>query len=117
MGAIVEFPLDQNDRLKKINEIKERKRKQTSPKKSSEPSPKPVKPVPVKQAPVINIEVPGVSALTKTIDDTNDIAKCITDCLYDLSWSITNFKKLIMIISLVFGVAMGAVLLTLVLMR
>jgi len=110
MGAIIEFPQNQNDRVKKISESKKRKRTTTSP----EIVPKPT---PIKQSQTTSLHLSGLVELTKTLDDTNDICKCVTDCLYDLSWSLNRFKLVVMLATVIMGTSFGAVFLTLILRK
>lgn len=93
MCHIIQFPQDQNDRVQKVKEMMERKRKPaTNTQQPQNPNPTPVKP-PTTINTKLTLHVANVNELNKTIEATNDILKYVTDSLYDLSTTLERVRK------------------------
>jgi hypothetical protein len=111
MCEIINFPQDQKDRIEKIKHLLEKKNKNTAHKKQPIPSVPPPKQHTTITA-VTNLQLTGITDLTKTLSEINDTLKYVTDCVYDLTQSVYKLKiALLLIIFVVVVSSVGAVIL------
>jgi hypothetical protein len=111
MCEIINFPQDQKDRVEKIKHLLEKKNKSTAHKKQPIPNAPPPKQHTTITA-VTNLQLTGITDLTKTLSEINDSLKYVTDCFYDLTMAIYKLKiALLLIIFVVIVVSsVGAVI-------
>jgi len=111
MCEIINFPQDQKDRVEKVKHLLEKKNKNTAHKKQ----PIPHTPTPKQHTTitaVTNLQLTGITDLTKTLSEINDSLKYVTDCFYDLTLAIYKLKIALLIIMFVIVIgSVGAVIL------